>query len=58
MRKRLREALRCRRAVRIDEITTLERLLAAVPKVRLVMSTCSATALPNQRDWVEPADRE
>lgn len=32
----LQEGLRYRRAVRIDEIATLEGLLAAVPKVRLV----------------------
>ncbi|MGE2734298.1 PucR family transcriptional regulator [Mycolicibacterium vaccae] len=32
----LREAARWRRAVRIDEIATLDGLLAAVPKVRLV----------------------
>lgn len=32
----LQEGLRCRRSVRIDEITTLEGLLATVPKVRLV----------------------
>jgi DNA-binding PucR family transcriptional regulator len=32
----LREAIRWRRTVHIDEIATLEGLLAAVPKVRLV----------------------
>lgn len=32
----LQEGMRHRRAVRIDEIATLEGLLAAVPKVRLV----------------------